>query len=108
MCRVESISGTLKRIFPCRRSSVFGGGQAARSDPRAIGSKQFTQESVQRLITFLLEHEYPNRISPKILHSPTGRDFANIITFLFKAVDPNFELTARVEDTVPAVYKAMK
>lgn len=87
---------------------MYAGGVARKADPRPVGSKEFMQDSIQRLITYLMENEYPDRISPKILHSPTGRDFGKIVTFLFQAIDSSFELTTRVEEVVPAVYKALK
>lgn len=60
------------------------------------------------MITYLMEMDYQQRISSKILTQPTARDFANIVTFLFQLVDSNYKPSGRIEDDVPAVFKALK
>lgn len=87
---------------------MYGGAKARKEDPREIQTKEFQQDGVQRLITYLMEHEYPGAISPKMLKSPTGSDFAKIVTFLIQGIDPNFEMTTRLNDAVPAVFTALK
>eukprot|EP01138_Halocafeteria_seosinensis_P010526 gb/GECG01010746.1/.p1 GENE.gb/GECG01010746.1/~~gb/GECG01010746.1/.p1 ORF type:complete len:630 (+),score=140.41 gb/GECG01010746.1/:1-1890(+) len=89
-----------------RRSSVMGKGSSKNSDPRPLNNKQYQQEEIRALITFLINNDFQERISTKILTQPTARDFQQIVKFLFKLIDPNY-VPGKVEDDVPAVFKAL-
>ena len=56
------------------------------------------------MITYLTSHNYDHEISPKILSSPTGRDFVNIVSFLGRQLDPSFTITKQEED-IPNLFK---
>ena len=76
-------------------------------DPRPITDKSFQNACQRALIKYLTTHNYGFDISPKILSSPTGKDFHNIITFLAKKYDSTFVI-AKPEDDVPNFFKMLK
>ena len=82
------------------------GSSSKNSDPRALNSKSYQLEEIQMLVTFLMENDYQERISEKILKQPTARDFHQIVSFLFKLIDSNY-VPGKIEDDVPAVFKAL-
>jgi kinetochore protein NDC80 len=59
------------------------------------------------VITYLSSNGYPYAVSPKLLASPTGKDFAQIVQFLFQKFDPNLKAFGKVEDEVPLFFKRM-
>ena len=68
-----------------RRSSAFGGKPSGpKQDPRPLGDKNFLNNCVHTLITYLSVHGYPAAVSPKTLASPTAKDFTMIVQFLFQ------------------------
>eukprot|EP00602_Paraphysomonas_sp_CaronLab_P003663 CAMPEP_0185030192 /NCGR_PEP_ID=MMETSP1103-20130426/16992_1 /TAXON_ID=36769 /ORGANISM="Paraphysomonas bandaiensis, Strain Caron Lab Isolate" /LENGTH=701 /DNA_ID=CAMNT_0027565207 /DNA_START=115 /DNA_END=2223 /DNA_ORIENTATION=- len=86
-----------------RKSSI-----SARSDPRNISDKRFVPTSIRTLIEFLTAHNYDHAISPKILTSPSGKDFNNIVQFLFRLIDPNLSCPGKFEDEVIAMFKQLR
>ena len=85
-----------------------GGGTSTRADPRPITDKGFMTASIRTLLNFLMENGYDSSISPKILARPSSKDFNNIVTFLLRMVDPNFnDGTVKFEDEVPLVFKSL-
>lgn len=74
-------------------------------DTRNIGDKAFMNASIRALIFHLTKHGFDHAISPKILTRPAVKDFNNIVMFLFKQLDPNFQCTGKFEDEVVTVFK---
>jgi kinetochore protein NDC80 len=64
-------------------------------------------QNIKMIITFLTSHNYEHEISVKILQSPTGRDFNNIVGFLGRFFDPSFTIT-KPEDDIPNLFKSLK
>ncbi|KAG8460110.1 hypothetical protein KFE25_014255 [Diacronema lutheri] len=103
--RKSSVGGDLSR-----RSSVFGRGGTAKTDPRPIDSKKYFHESIKRVIAYLTEHQYDRTISLKMLTTPTTKDFQFVLEFLLRGIDPNYALDptkAKFEDEVIGVFKAL-
>lgn len=100
------------------RSSLFGSrpvlasaSSAVLADPRPLTTKVWMNESVERLAKFLADMDYPQRVTGKMLLSPTGKDFTSILTFMLRFLDPAFSLsvgTGKMEDEVHAVFKALR
>eukprot|EP00180_Rhodochaete_pulchella_P002429 Plantae.Rhodophyta-Rhodochaete_pulchella.ctg3720.p1 GENE.Plantae.Rhodophyta-Rhodochaete_pulchella.ctg3720~~Plantae.Rhodophyta-Rhodochaete_pulchella.ctg3720.p1 ORF type:complete len:526 (+),score=126.61 Plantae.Rhodophyta-Rhodochaete_pulchella.ctg3720:309-1886(+) len=63
------------------------------------------QTCARNIICFLTENGYDQPISPKILSSPSSKDFQNMFIFLVRQLDPSFEFVSRFEDEVPALLK---
>lgn len=65
--------------------------------------------AIKNLIHFLSEANYDRQISPKILTSPSAKDFQLIFKFLYNKLDPCYAWTAkRFEDEVPFLLKSLK
>lgn len=78
------------------------------NDPRPISNKGFMQAGIRNLIEFLTQRNYDYPISPKVLARPTGKDFQNILQFLFLLVDRNLRFSQKFTDEVPAIFKGLK
>lgn len=76
-------------------------------DPRPISDPEYRKESTVKVITFLVENGYPHTISPKILKSPSTKDFVSILSFLLAKLDPNFKFVGKFEDEFPQILKYM-
>ena len=63
---------------------------------------------MRTLIEFLTYHNYDHAISPKILSSPSGKDFNNIVQFLFRLIDPNLSCPGKFEDEVIQMFKYIR
>jgi kinetochore protein NDC80 len=85
------------------RSSLAG-----RADPRNITDKKFVSNSIKALIEYLSAHNYDHFISPKILTSPSGKDFSNIVQFLFRQIDNNLTCPGKFEDEVISIFKFLR
>ncbi|GLC36851.1 hypothetical protein PLESTM_000508700 [Pleodorina starrii] len=91
---------------PDRRAS-FVKATGPKQDQRPLTNKDFQGSCIKRIITYLTANSFSCAISPKTLASPTGKDFAAIVTFLFQQVDPAFRIQGKVEDEVPAFFKRL-
>lgn len=78
-----------------------------RSDPRPLKDKDFMTQSVRTLIAFLTERGYEQPLSPKLLNSPSSKDFQSIFLFLMRRLDPNFSFLKRFEDEIPVILKCL-
>lgn len=83
-------------------------GMGTKVDPRPVTSKQFVADSINELLTFLMEADFQQRISPKVLAGPGSKDFIAIVSFLFRQIDPSFLMTGKMEDDVQLVFRALK
>jgi kinetochore protein NDC80 len=90
-----------------RRSSAFGKGAGVKADPRPLGDKNFLNACIRTVITYLSTHGYPYAVSPKVLTSPTGKDFTQIVQFLFQRFDPSMKVFGKMEDEVPLFFKRL-
>lgn len=91
-----------------RRSSAFGGKSGGpKQDPRPLTDKNYMSDSIRTVITYLSTHNFPAQVAPKTLASPTGKDFATIVQFLFQQFDPTYRIGGKVEDEVPVFFKRL-
>lgn len=92
-----------------RRQSVAPPAMAARIDPRPIIDKAFVNSNIKSLVTYLIATGYEEAISHKTLSRPSGKDFNQVITFLLRKIDPNFnDGHAKFEDEVSNFFRALK
>lgn len=90
-----------------RRSSAFASHSAVKQDPRPLGDKNFQNSCIRTVIAYLSSNGYPYAVSPKVLSSPTGKDFAQIVQFLFQKFDPSLKVLGKVEDEVRLFLKRL-
>ena len=100
-------AGNPRTSMPRRSSMYGGGGTQPRIDPRPLSDKSYQQSCIRTLITYLTHHGYDHAISPKLLTSPTSKEFLHIVQFLFKKVDSNIKFLGKVEDEVPVLFKRL-
>lgn len=101
-------SGRRSSVGFDRRQSLGLASQPSRADPRPVSDKGFQLICVKKLLKFLLERGYEYPVSQKSLTRPSGKDFTNIMTFLLRHVDPNFQDgTMKIEDEIAMNFRAM-
>lgn len=65
------------------------------------------QKSAKLLISFVIERGYEHPISPKMLTSPSSKDFQLLFLFLVRRIDPTYAFIKRFEDEVPPLLRAL-
>ena len=103
--RRSSIGVSRKSSVQAGRPSVAATATNRLVDPRNISDKQFMNNSIRTLVDYLTRHNFDHAISPKILTRPAVKDFNNIVMFLFKQIDANYQSTGKFEDEVVTVFK---
>ncbi len=74
-------------------------------DPRNVGDKTVITESVRKLATYLMQHNFDSQIQPKHLMKPTTKVFTDVTLFLFRQMDPNYTCTGKFEDEMITMFK---
>jgi len=98
----------LQLLPDARRSSAFGKPAGAKHDPRPLNDKNWMAACIRTVITYLTTHTYPFAISPKTLQTPTGKEFAQLVQFLFAQFDPVLAKSlGKIEDEVPQFLKRL-
>lgn len=122
--RSERSSVTTASTAASRRRSIGGGGNerpasrrhsllppaaaapVVKTDPRPITEKPFQIKCIKRLLQFLEKAGYPYPITQKSLSRPSSKDFANIVTFMLRCVDPSFQTGGmKLEDEICMNFK---
>ncbi|XP_061529325.1 kinetochore protein NDC80 homolog [Phycodurus eques] len=91
-----------------RSSSIYGfGGPEKLKDARPLHDKAYVQQCIRRLHEFLTDQGY--NVSPKTLQSPSTKEFVKIFEFIYRQLDPTFEMpNSKVEEEVPALLKSLR
>jgi len=101
------------RITPSKhksggRKSLAPPHMATKADPRPISDRSYRESCIDALVNFLTSHEYDHPISHKSLRCPSGKDFNQIVTFLFRMIDPAFnDGHMKFEDEVSQWFKSL-
>ena len=75
---------------------------------RPLKDKKYQQQSVQKLVQFLLQSGYPFPISVKTFQSPSSKDFQTVFKFLFNLIDPYYQFEGKFEEVVPVLLKGLR
>lgn len=88
-----------------RNSSMGGFGvlsqnssQVPKKDPRPVRDKQFKDQSVQKIMTYLQESGYCQEVTQRTLTKPTQKEFISIFQYLYHRFDPNFQFSNKKPD----------
>ncbi|XP_053396004.1 kinetochore protein NDC80 homolog [Mercenaria mercenaria] len=112
-----SISGNRKsmsqvpRFGQAQKSRLSrGSGVGMRSngvpkDPRPVSDKSYQLKSIKTVLEFLTERGYPHNITPKILQSPTSKDFFKIYEFIYGFISPKYKISPKPEEEIPRILK---
>lgn len=79
-------------------------------DPRPIlDNKSSQQQCIRKLVDFLTSNDYQYPVSVKSLSRPSAKDFSNIVSFMLRMIDPNFQhgSTMKFEDEVSLNFKCL-
>ncbi|CAH1799853.1 unnamed protein product, partial [Owenia fusiformis] len=108
----SSIVSAIAPMAKKRRSSGYGKTYGHRDtilkDPRPITDKGYKHRMIEKLIAFLVDNKFPHPITPKVLQSPTSKDFLRIFEFIYGFIHPNFHLTQKPEEEVPKLMKELR
>ena len=79
------------------------------ADPRPLGDKQYMNDAIRTLVDYLLNTGYDQRmdIAAKQGWRPTGKEFQQICSFLFKQLDSNWHGSGKFEDEFIMVFKTL-
>jgi kinetochore protein NDC80 len=69
--------------------------------------KAYLKEQINHIILYCTAHHYDRPLSPKLLLSPSAKDFRHLMLFLLQQVDPNFAFTANVEEDIKRYMKLL-
>ena len=53
------------------------------------------------------EHGYDRQLSPKLLSSPTSKEFYCMVEFLYRQIDPNYVMDKKFEEAIPSIFKSL-
>ncbi|XP_072289946.1 kinetochore protein NDC80 homolog [Eucyclogobius newberryi] len=114
MSRPQSVTSEKRTSFFGARtsgvgvSSVFGGTEKIK-DVRPLHDKSYVQQCIKQLHEFLTDHGFPGPLSPKMLQSPSTKEFVKMFEFIYRQIDPTFEMPSqKVEEEIPALFKALR
>lgn len=93
----SSIGGTIGK----RMSRGLERGRSEVKETRPLNSRAYQQRCVKILIEFLTAHGYPNNLTPKMLLSPTTKDFLKVFEFIVKTIEYKYKVSDRYEEEIP-------
>ncbi|CAN8073656.1 unnamed protein product [Agarophyton chilense] len=105
--RPRSTGGAKTRHSSLSRSSLALSRTVKRSDPRPLNDRAYMQKCAKELISFVIERGYEHPISPKMLTSPSSKDFQALFLFLIRRIDPTYNFIKRFEDEIPALLRSL-
>eukprot|EP00004_Rigifila_ramosa_P011480 TRINITY_DN2458_c0_g1_i1.p1 TRINITY_DN2458_c0_g1~~TRINITY_DN2458_c0_g1_i1.p1 ORF type:complete len:630 (-),score=148.24 TRINITY_DN2458_c0_g1_i1:5-1894(-) len=97
-----------------RRSSMFGGNTKAsssssRQDPRDVMNKVFQRNAATVIIEYIASHGYDHPIAPKMLQSPTQREFYQMFQFLYRQIDPAYTLPQqKLDEEITTIFRRLR
>lgn len=77
------------------------------TDPRPIQTAAWRGDAINKIMEFLMATEYPQRCSPKLLASPSSKDFQAILTHMTRCLDGGYVMVGKLEDEVGSLIKAL-
>ncbi|XP_052243682.1 kinetochore protein NDC80 homolog isoform X2 [Dreissena polymorpha] len=119
-----SISGTGKRSglpMPCfaqkknrlssstpRKSNIgLRNASGPLKDPRPISDRAFQQKCIRTVMDFLTGNHFQNNITPKVLQSPTSKDFYKLFEFVVGFIIPKYKVPQKPEEEIPRLLKQL-
>ena len=86
------------------------GGYGARGvrDPRNLKDIGFKRQQAEKLISYLMEHNYDRTLSfDKLVNVPTSQEFVHIVSFLLRQAIPDFDFSGSYQEELPVVLKLL-
>lgn len=89
-----------------RHSNRFNVGNI--KDPRPINDRTYQNRQSVFLLGFLVDHHYDKMLTQRDLLHPTAKKFQDIITFLFRKIDPSFHFGKNIVNDVHTMFKGLQ
>ncbi|XP_014664096.1 PREDICTED: kinetochore protein NDC80 homolog [Priapulus caudatus] len=93
-----------------KRTSGYGHASYSdgpKKDPRPISNQSYMKEEIRKLVEFLIQCGYPHHISLKLLLRPMAKDVLRIFEFLYRLIEPDFNMPSHHEDVIPSIMKKL-
>ncbi|CAI5733012.1 unnamed protein product [Peronospora destructor] len=91
------------------RASISSRGGARVLDPRPMTDRAYLNNCVRTLVEFLTERMYDQTLTPGLLkRGPSKKDFCNMVLFLFKQIDANFEFGVKFEEDIVLQFRNLR
>tara|TARA_B110000091_G_scaffold199305_1_gene228993 strand:+ start:329 stop:1951 length:1623 start_codon:yes stop_codon:yes gene_type:complete len=90
---------------PCHRSSHAYGPTVR--DNRPIHDRNYIDNQVSFLLTYLCENAFNNTITQRDLLHPTSKKFGEVVNFLFRKIDPSFRFQKNLVNDVHTMFKGL-
>lgn len=99
----SSIGGNMSK----RMSHGFDRGRTELRDSRPLSSRAFQQRCVKILYEFLTSHGYSSNMTPKMLLSPTTKDFLKVFEFIVKHIEYKYKVPDKYEEEIPKYLRLL-
>ncbi|RQM08976.1 hypothetical protein DD237_000469 [Peronospora effusa] len=91
------------------RASVSGRNGARVLDPRPVTDRVYLNNCVRTLVEFLTDRMFDQSLTPKLLkRGLSKKDFCNVVLFLFKQIDSNFEFGVKFEEDIVLQFRNLR
>lgn len=78
-------------------------------DPRPIGDKMYASQCARNVVDFLAMRGFGRTLThDKFLRDPTTKEYFEIFKFLIAQLDPQLEITGKIDVEVPAIMRLLK
>ncbi|CAH0491348.1 unnamed protein product [Peronospora farinosa] len=91
------------------RASISGRNGARVLDPRPVTDRVYLNNCVRTLVEFLTDRMFDQSLTPKLLkRGLSKKDFCNVVLFLFKQIDSNFEFGVKFEEDIVLQFRNLR
>ncbi|KAK3578088.1 hypothetical protein CHS0354_006746 [Potamilus streckersoni] len=104
----KSVFGSASKKNPrLSRGSGIGMRNGIVKDPRPLSDKAFQHKCIKNVLQFLTERNFPYPITPKLLQSPTTKDFLKIYEFIYSHIVQQYRISKKPEEDIPRTFKCL-
>jgi kinetochore protein NDC80 len=119
------VASSSSSSYPTTSTASSVPGSSSNVDPRDVRDRSYLQSAIRKMVSYLSSRGYGDASSLNVKQlvnsGPSGRDFQNIMTFLFRRVDPTFhspstagngnqrsdEVVLKFEDEVSMAFRCL-
>lgn len=73
-----------------------------------IQDKHWINESIEKIVSYVVERNYSHDISLRMMQQPSFRDFINVTQFLSYQLDPNLDISTKPEEDIAMLLQELK
>ena len=94
-----------KKVIPDLRKTLDTKKNFFKVDPRPVRDKKYVSFCLKEIKIFLNQNEYKSFKAHRIFFPLKIKDFFQVIYFLIRKLDKNFEIEAKPEENIPKILK---